>query len=157
MAQIEENIHRHSKTNSTKKNLKVDLTPMVDLGFLLITFFILATELSQPSIAKLIMPKDEGPPIQVAKDAVLTLMLIRNDSIRYYDGNLPTGELIKICSFNKLRFVLQQKQKKVAKILGDGNKTVVIIYPGNESTYKNFVDALDEIQINDITHYFVMK
>jgi hypothetical protein len=74
-------------------------------------------------------------------------MLIRNDSIRFYDGNLPTGELIKICSFNKLRFVLQQKQKKVAKILRDGNKTVVIIYPGNESTYKNFVDALDEIQI----------
>ncbi|MGH2649542.1 MAG: ExbD/TolR family protein [Ginsengibacter sp.] len=62
MAQIEENAHRHSKNKRTTKPLKIDLTPMVDLGFLLITFFILATAISQPTVARLIMPKDDGLP-----------------------------------------------------------------------------------------------
>ena len=47
-----------------KETLKIDMTPMVDLGFLLITFFIVTTELSKPRTANLNMPKD-GPPIPV--------------------------------------------------------------------------------------------
>jgi len=156
MAQIE-NVQRHSKNKTTARQLRVDLTPMVDLGFLLITFFILATAISQPTVAKLVVPKDSGLPTLVEKNATLTLMLIRNDSIEYYEGNLPSPGLRRYCSFNNLRDVMQQKKKTVAEVLGDSKKTVIIIYPGNESTYKNFIDVLDEIQINDIKHYFVMN
>jgi biopolymer transport protein ExbD len=156
MSQFEENNRRKSNHGSAKKFLRVDLTPMVDLGFLLITFFILATALSEPTIAKLIMPKDIHLNIPVKKSATLTLSLIRNDSINYYEGDVPEPGLIKHCSFNTLRTVIQQKQQKVAEVLGNRKETVIIISPGNESTYKNFVDALDEIQINDIQHYFIM-
>jgi len=130
---------------------------MVDLGFLLITFFILTTALSQPTIARLIMPEDSNVKTAVKESSVLTLILTRNDSIDYYEGSIPKAELIGHCSFRKLRSVIQQKQNKVAKALGDRAETVIIIYPGNQSTYKNFVDALDEIQINDVSHYFVMN
>ena len=102
------------------------------------------------------MPKDTNVKTPVKKNAALTLLLIRNDSIAYYEGDMPKQEFIKHCSFNNLRSVIQQKQQKVAEVLGDRKETVVIISPGNESTYKNFVDALDEIQINDIQHYFVI-
>ncbi len=157
MAQIE-NTHRHSKNKSNRKNIKIDLTPMVDLGFLLITFFILATTLSQPTIAKLIVPKDsDTTTTKVSKGTVLTLMLMRNDSIKYFEGNIPGPESMRYCSFASLRSVLQQKQKRVAEILGDKEKTVIIICPGNESTYKDFINVLDEIQINDIRHYFVVN
>jgi biopolymer transport protein ExbD len=157
MSQFEENNRRKSNKGSEKKFLRVDLTPMVDLGFLLITFFILTTALSEPTIAKLIMPKDSPIHIPVKKSATLTLLLIRNDSIGYYEGDAPKAGLIRYCSFSKLRSVIQQKQQKVAEVLGNREETVVIISPGNESTYKNFVDALDEIQINDIQHYFVIE
>jgi biopolymer transport protein ExbD len=156
MSQFEENGRRKSNHGSAKKSLGVDLTPMVDLGFLLITFFILTTALSEPTIARLIMPKDSNIKTPVKKNAVLTLLLMRNDSIAWYEGDMPKHELIKHCPFNELRSVIQQKKQKVAKVLGNRNETVVIISPGNESTYKNFVDALDEIQINDIQHYFVV-
>jgi biopolymer transport protein ExbD len=156
MSQFEENARRKSKNDSAKKSLRVDLTPMVDLGFLLITFFILTTALSEPTIARLIMPEDTNVTTPVKKNAALTLLLIRNDSIDYYEGDTPKQEFIKHCSFNNLRSVIQQKQQKVAEVLGDREETVIIISPGDGSTYKNFVDALDEIQINDIQHYFVV-
>ncbi|MEO8415304.1 MAG: biopolymer transporter ExbD [Ginsengibacter sp.] len=156
MAQIENDNRRKIKNCTTKKTVKVDLTPMVDLGFLLITFFILSTTLSQPTIASLVMPKDATIHTLIKESAVLTLMLTRNDSVGFYEGTMPKQELIKHCTFSDLRSVIQQKQKKVADVLGDRMAMVIIICPGNQSTYKNFMDLLDEIQINDVRHYLVM-
>ena len=156
MAQIEENIRRLKKY-STGKLVKVDLTPMVDLGFLLITFFILTTALSEPTIAKLVLPKDSNTKTLLKANAVLTLMLTRNDSIKYFEGPDQNKAISKYCTFKDLRSVIQQKQKKVDSIFGNRSETTIIIYPEDQATYKNFIDAMDEIQINDIKHYFVMN
>ncbi|KAA9039121.1 hypothetical protein FW778_09795 [Ginsengibacter hankyongi] len=64
MAQFEETTRR-SKRYSSGQLIKVDLTPMVDLGFLLITFFILTTTLSEPTMTNLILPKDSAAKILV--------------------------------------------------------------------------------------------
>jgi biopolymer transport protein ExbD len=156
MAQIEEN-DRYKLRQSVKKSLRVDLTPMVDLGFLLITFFILTATLSQPTIANLVMPKDSKIKTLIKKNTVLTVMLMRKDSIAWYEGTIENKGPLAYCSYNNLRSVIQQKQTKVAKVLGDRAETVLIIYPGKESTYKNFIDVLDEIEINNINHYFVIN
>ena len=86
MAQIEENNRSKSKKYSKRKSVRVDLTPMVDLGFLLITFFILTTTLSDPTIANLFLPKDSIIKTPVKANAALTLLLTRNDSIKYFEG-----------------------------------------------------------------------
>ena len=157
MAQIEEKTNNKSKRYLHKRSLRVDLTPMVDLGFLLITFFVLTTSLSQPTAAALIMPKDSDVKIPIKENATLTLSLMRNDSIAWYEGAPQIRPVLNYCRFNELRSVIQQKQKKVASKLGNRNATIIIIYPGKESSYKNFMNALDEISINDIKHYFIMK
>ena len=54
-----------------KANLRIDMTPMVDLGFLLIAFFIFTTEISKPAVTKLYMPH-EGAPINVLDSKSLT-------------------------------------------------------------------------------------
>ena len=156
MSQIETNTHKKSKNTFKSKTLRIDLTPMVDLGFLLITFFILTTALSQPTITKLIMPKDSKMTTPVKDNAVLTLMLTRNDSIQYYNGSSSNKKVNSYCTIANLRSVIEQKRKQVGKVLNDPSETVIIIYPGNQSTYKNFMNVLDEIQINDITRYFIM-
>jgi biopolymer transport protein ExbD len=155
MAQFED-VRRKSKNHSIKKILRVDLTPMVDLGFLLITFFILTTSLSNPTVARLIMPKDTNLTTPVKGNAVLTLSLIRNNFIDYYEGDTLIPALVQHCSFSGLRSVIQRKQQKVAEVLSDRKETVIIISPGSGSTYKNLVDVLDEIQINDIRYYFIV-
>jgi biopolymer transport protein ExbD len=68
-----------------KHNLKVDMTPMVDLGFLLITFFVITTELAKPTAMNLYMPKD-GPPSPVGNSSALTILLDDN-KIYYYNGD----------------------------------------------------------------------
>jgi biopolymer transport protein ExbD len=144
-----------SGKSSGKKNLhkliRVDLTPMVDLGFLLITFFILTTTMQSHMVMKLIVPKDSEIKTDVAQSRTLTFILKRNDSIGYYDG---FAKEIKHAVFSEIRNIIQKKQ------LSLGNKKdsmIIIIKPTRESSYKNFVDAMDEIYINDCRIYFIAE
>src|SRR5437773_12443911 len=67
-----------------KMNLTIDLTPMVDLGFLLIAFFIITTQMSQPAVTKLYMPHD-GKVTNVRESRSLTI-LIGGENLFYYSG-----------------------------------------------------------------------
>src|SRR6185312_1266709 len=157
MAQLDLSPRRQSKSLSHRVRLNVDLTPMVDLGFLLITFFILSTTLSQPQSTDLVMPKDSKEKTPLKESAVLTLMPVRNNQIDYFEGRNESSGMTKHCSYNELRSVIKQKQREVARVLGNQNETGIIIDPDSTSSYKNFMDIMDEIQINDIRHYFVVN
>ncbi len=148
-------INSSLKSNGKKyhhKNIRVDLTPMVDLGFLLITFFILTTTLQQPNVMKLVLPKDSKDSTLLSQSATLTFILKRNDSISYYDG---FAKEIKSAGFAAVRNIIQQKQIALTNNHINKNDLTLIIKPSVESSYKNFIDALDEVTINDCKHYFV--
>jgi biopolymer transport protein ExbD len=146
----------HKKGPGVKKSKKlstrVDLTPMVDLGFLLITFFIFTTTMSQPTAMKLILPKDTEKPEEqnkVKESGALTLMLGKDNTIFYYEGELaPDGSNFKSTSFKGVRDVIIDKKKNT-----NPEDFVVIIKPGPNATYKNTVDILDEMAINEVKRY----
>src|SRR4051812_15397389 len=82
-------VNRHHHGVAKKKlSTRVDLTPMVDLGFLLITFFIFTTSLAQPVAMNLAMPDDKPDlePLTTSEKKTLTLILADNNRIFYYDG-----------------------------------------------------------------------
>lgn len=133
--------------------IRVDLTPMVDLGFLLITFFILTTTMQQPKEMNLVMPKDSPIPTDVPMSKTLTFILNRNDSIGYYEGN---SKEINYAGFGSMRNIIHQKQLRLAHT-GNKNEMILIIKPTKESTYKNLIDALDEIHINNCRTYFITE
>src|SRR3954465_4123221 len=94
---------------SKKQSTRVDLTPMVDLGFLLITFFIFTTTMSQPTAMRLYLPQDTDKPEEQNKlkaSGALTLLLGKNDQIYYYEGELaPDASNFKTTSFKDIRKV----------------------------------------------------
>ena len=160
MAEMDTSGGGHKKGPGVKKakklSTRVDLTPMVDLGFLLITFFVFTTTMSQPTAMRLFLPKDTDKPEEqnkVKASGALTLMLGNNDVIYYYEGELaPDGSNFKTSSFKEIREIILNKKKAT-----DPKDFVVVIKPDNESTYKNAVDALDEMTINDVRRYAMVE
>jgi len=110
----------HKKGPGVKKAKKlstaVDMTPMVDLGFLLITFFIFTTTMSSPTTMQLYMPKDSKDEDQnkAKESGALTLMLGKNNVVYYYEGQLlPDGSNFKTATFKEIRGIIIQKKKDV--------------------------------------------
>jgi len=146
----------HKKGPGVKKGKKlstrVDLTPMVDLGFLLITFFIFTTTMSQPTALKLFLPKDTEKieeQNKIKESGALTIMLGKGNGVYYYEGLLlPDGSNFKMSNFKDIREEIINKKKAT-----NPEDFVVVIKPGPEATYKNTVDILDEMTINDVKRY----
>ncbi len=148
----------HKKGPGVKKakklSTRVDMTPMVDLGFLLITFFIFTTTMSTPTTLDLFMPKDTEKPEEQNKakeSGALTLMLGKNDQVYYYEGQLQVdaaGNNFKQTTFKGVRDIILQKKRSTPP-----DDLVIIIKPNEEATYKNTVDILDEMTINDIKRF----
>ncbi|RFZ92255.1 biopolymer transporter ExbD [Mucilaginibacter conchicola] len=140
------------KVRSKKASTRVDLTAMVDLAFLLITFFMLTTTLAKPKAMDVTMPdkdekvKDELP---VAASRSMTLLLGANNKVEWFIGE-PGKTPPETTSYGKdgLRKVLIEKGQEVQQ--STGKYMVVLIKPSDKSTYKNLVDALDEMKITNV-------
>lgn len=145
---------------SKRKRLstRVDLTPMVDLGFLLITFFIFTTTMTQATSMKIRMPKDVEKSIRIKTPAskTLSLILVDNNKLVYYKGdNIATASRINYD--NQLRSVIKEMRHAVELQYKDPTETVILIKPTMQSSYKNVVDVLDEMTITGITRYVLME
>lgn len=181
----------HKKGPGVKKakklSTRVDMTPMVDLGFLLITFFIFTTTMTTPTTLDLNMPKDIKDPkdqTEAKESGVLSIMLGKGDQVYFYEGKLEVTEgknNFQSTTFKGIRDEILKKKKEVigrhvhddtcpkvqerAKAKGDPDwkdackdrDFVVIIKPDADATYKNTVDILDEMTINQVRTYAMVK
>lgn len=146
----------HKKGPGVKKGKKlstrVDLTPMVDLGFLLITFFIFTTTMSQPTAMKLFLPKDADKPEDQNKakeSGVITILLGKDNNVFYFEGQLDNAASnFKSSNFKEIRSVLIDKKRRTPE-----KDLVVVLKPSSECTYRNVVDILDEMAINVLKRY----
>lgn len=170
MAQIESSaIERKGKffSRHKKRLLRIDMTPMVDLGFLLITFFVFTTTMSTPKATDLFMPKDAiTDPMPLANSLALTMLLTDNNKIYYYHGDfsdaLKANEVFETnySTYSGMGEVIRQKQKDI-EISGkftEGKKgLMLLIKPTAGSVYKNVIDALDEAVIHDVRKYAIIE
>ena len=154
------------KVRSKKSNSKVDLTAMVDLAFLLITFFMLTTSLSKPQSMDLGLPdKDEDPSknkdMKVDENRTLTVLVGENNKMVYYMGLLATPIAgPKDISYGKdgIRKELLSRKKSVLEYTGNKDKgIIVIIKPSKKSNYRNLVDILDEMAIAGVSTYAIVN
>lgn len=156
------------KVRTKKMSTRVDLTAMVDLGFLLITFFMLATTMNKPKTMEVNKPakedkedKDKEPPIKMSKTA--TLMLgARNKCYAYVSPDeidLDTQLELDSLDYSPtgLRKFIQRRQKEVQEQWGDKDQLFVMIKPLPGSTVKNIVDVLDEMTISDVKRYAILE
>src|SRR5579871_372419 len=140
------------KVRSKKTSTRIDMTPMVDLAFLLLTFFVLTSTLSKPQTMEITMPekpKEDDKQPEVNEKKVLTLVLGANDKVYWYVG--ITEPEAKRSDFSKdgIRKVLLEKKSEIRDL-------IVLIKASDESKYKNLVDILDEMTISSIQRYAIV-
>ena len=161
--------------------MRVDFTPMVDMNMLLITFFMLCTTLSKPQTMEISMPSNDKSITEQQKSMVkasqaITLLLGADNKLYYYEGepNYKDYTSLKETSYTPdgIRSILLQKnvaavqkldlkiseeeyRKQVSEIKSGKDTPTVIIKATDDASYKNLIDALDEMQICNIGKYVI--
>jgi len=153
--------HKGGKIRSKKASTRIDLTAMVDLAFLLITFFMLTTTLAKKKEMDLAMPDDSVKQSQlpVAATRSMTILLGSHNKIEWYMGE-PGKTPPTVDNYGKdgLRKALIENEKKVEEThAAPDNFMIVLIKPSPKSSYENLVSALDEMSITQIKSYAIVK
>jgi biopolymer transport protein ExbD len=147
------------KKRAKKMSTKIDMTPMVDLAFLLLTFFMLTTTFNKPQTMEINMPakdKIENPEdiTKIKASEALTIILGKNDKVYYYkglnDGTVQPELVTTDYSDKGIREVLLDMGNKIPKL-------TVLIKPVKSARYKNVVDILDEMNITNTRRYALVE
>jgi biopolymer transport protein ExbD len=146
---------KSGKKKGKKVSTKIDMTPMVDLAFLLITFFMLTTTFNKPQTMEVNMPdkNDKHKEAPVKASHAITIILGENDKIFWFQGEEESLPTVNTTDFSDqgIRQVLFAKNKEI------GDKFVVVIKAMQKSKYKNMVDILDEMTITNTKRYAIVK
>ncbi len=145
MAQIE-----HATPTNTRRlrpqptPIRMDMTPMVDLAFLLLTFFILTTTLRRIEAMDLVVPLGKS---EKASDNTITFLLSGRDSIFAYAGSLQPGGTAK-------RYVLDQVRAALAAV-SDTSGLALLVKTAPTAQYANVVGLLDEFALRGLRRYSI--
>lgn len=136
------------KIRSKKQSTKIDMTPMVDLAFLLLTFFIPTTTFNKPYIMLLNMPARDGTTSPKNDENILNLMLAEDNKIYWWMGLEPNARLTNYSNEGVRQLIFQKKRET--------KSLMVLIKPKDNCKYENMVDILDEMTITATTQYAIM-
>jgi biopolymer transport protein ExbD len=156
MAEIQQQAAGSSKPGkrrAKKMSTRIDMTPMVDLAFLLLTFFMLTTTFARPYTMELTMPVKKGPDTAVKESGAVTILLGKGHQVHYYFGMNTASSAAKLrtTSFaaNGIRQVLRERQRQ--------GPITVLIKATAESKYQDLISILDEMNQTHQTRYALVK
>lgn len=162
MSQIEVQDSGSGKVRSKKQSTKVDMAPLVDLGFLLITFFMFAATTSKPNVMNLNMPPKIDLPQNVEKPEIklsnsLTILIGKDNKLFWHQTD---EKGLTVEAMNETDYSADGIRKVIttaAQRAEDKDMFTVIIKPTEEANYKNLVDVLDEMEITKSTKYGIVE
>jgi len=134
---------KHAKKRKKKRvGIRIDMTPMVDVAFLLLTFFMLTTVFNKPQTMELNLPPDEKATVEVAESSLLTLRMDQDGTLFLNVGSEPLQKL----PLTELRSTLIQRSQANPKLI-----TLVKVH--RDGNYKMMVDIMDELGLANITRF----
>jgi biopolymer transport protein ExbD len=156
MASIETS---QKKSKYFTRNVKVDMTPMVDLGFLLITFFIFTTSMKKDHGLEYRTPiPDLSNPMLVKCTKTITIQPGNDGKVKWIDciNGIEQAPLsLHLYAGHELRTRLLAKREQMRAIFGDPQELFVIVRPDSTCSYEIFMDVIDELLITEVKRYSV--
>jgi biopolymer transport protein ExbD len=141
-------VHVRSKKLSTR----IDMTPMVDLAFLLLTFFILTTTLNKAFVLPIVVPEEadsEDHRTPINEDHLLTIIL--DDQNRVYWRHGISDSHLKLIPFSheSIQDLLLTKNSEIEKM-------VLFVKATGRARYEHFVNMMDEITDAKLNRYCIV-
>lgn len=151
---VSESKAEKARDKAVDKNVDIDMNPMVDLAFLLLTFFMLTTTFQRPQAMELVMPAKPDKEAEVQEQPIkesraMTIYLGEDNRVFWFVGVTDPEVLETSYDRTGIREVLLEKNEEIQDI-------VVLIKPSEASNYKNLVDILDEMAITNIQRYAIV-
>ena len=139
--------HAKGKKKKTKRaGVRIDMTPMVDVAMLLLTFFMLTTVFNKPQTMELNLPPDDNVQVEVAASTLLTVRIAPNMTIYWSMGNEPTT--LKKVAFKELRPLLVERLRSIPKL-------ITLVQIDRDAKYNDMVDIMDELNLAKITKFSI--
>lgn len=135
------------KKRAKKQSTKIDMTPMVDLAFLLLTFFILTTTLAEQKTFDITMPiKTDDTSLNQKVNNAATLILTKNDEVIYYFGEFKGVETrMEKAGFKDIRKILADRNRPVLDKIVEMTKDFDKKYEENLKKLNGNKEKLDSI------------
>jgi biopolymer transport protein ExbD len=121
-----------------RQGIHMDMTPMVDVAFLLLTFFMLSTTLTTPQVMEISLPPDSKAKVEIAENNVMTLR-VKEDAIFWNIANEAPQKIQPTA----MKSILKNKLKENPKLA-----TLIKIDRG--AKYQRLVDLIDELNATQI-------
>jgi biopolymer transport protein ExbD len=138
--------HAKGKKKKKRAGVRIDMTPMVDVALLLLTFFMLTTVFNKPQTMELNLPPDSNVKVEVAATTLLTVRVAPNMEIYWNMGNEPTA--LKKIAFKELRPLFIEKLRNIPKL-------ITLVQIDREAKYNDMVDIIDELNLANITRFSI--
>ena len=122
-------------------SVRIDMTPMVDVAFLLLIFFMLTTVFRQPQAMEMNLPPPDAK-VQVAQSNVLTLFVDANERMFY---TLGKGAMNRT-ALTDLNALFKENVKLNADL-------IILVKVSRQARYNTMVDILDELEIASMTRF----
>lgn len=152
---------RAAKKHKKKRRLsiRIDMTPMVDVAFLLLTFFMLTTVFNKPQTMEINLPPEETT-VEVAESNLLTIRVGEDGSIYANVGNDEPTMIVTGVDFTSKDVAKKlEALKKLRSLLIDrlqaNPKLITLIKVDRNGTYNMLVDVMDELNLANITRFSI--
>jgi biopolymer transport protein ExbD len=137
----------HGKGKKKKKKgrrlgVRIDMTPLVDVAFLLLTFFMYTTSMSRPQTMEINLPPDKNVKVEIAESNLMTLR-VNDKGVIYWNVALDAPKIIE---FKDLRAFLVDKQATIPKL-------TVLLKIDRLGKYKMMVDLIDEFNNSGVQRF----
>jgi biopolymer transport protein ExbD len=143
---VESKSHSKGKKKKKRAGVRIDMTPMVDVALLLLTFFMLTTVFSMPQTMELNLPPDSNTKVEVAASSLLQLRIEPNMAIYWNMGNEPTA--LKKIALKELRPLLVERLRSIPKL-------ITLVQIDRDAKYNDMVDVIDELNLASITRFSI--
>ncbi|MCY3554575.1 MAG: biopolymer transporter ExbD [Gemmatimonadetes bacterium] len=141
-----------AKKKKPRNQVFIDMTPMVDIAFLLLIFFMVTTVFRAPQTMELNIPPDKDDKVEIAESNVLLIYMLDDDRMFWQIGRDMTPEELTL---DDVQEFIKEKEVENADLHDGESKLVTLVMIQRTSPYEQMVNVMDELQLGAIDRFSI--